>query len=75
MDGMPTSPNVSWFNPRTGEKSPAVGVVTSTTCQFPSPSEGDWILFMKSEKKDPAKEGSKEEKTGLDSKDVSKEKK
>ncbi|MEY2411225.1 MAG: hypothetical protein QOF48_3895 [Verrucomicrobiota bacterium] len=49
---MPASPNVSWFNPRTGEKSPAVAVVTSDTCQFPTPSEGDWILFMKMEKTD-----------------------
>lgn len=52
LDLMPTSPNVSWFNPRTGEKSPAVAVVTQTTCQFPTPAEGDWILFMKMEKKD-----------------------
>lgn len=50
LDLMPTSPNVSWFNPRTGEKSPAVAVVTETTCQFPTPAEGDWILFMTMEK-------------------------
>ena len=49
---MPASPNVTWFNPRTGEKSPAVAVVTTDTCQFPTPAEGDWILFMKSDKKD-----------------------
>ena len=49
---MPASPNVSWFNPRTGEKSPAVAVVTSDTCQFPTPAEGDWVLFMKMEKKE-----------------------
>ncbi len=54
LDLMPTSPNVSWFNPRTGERSPAVAVVTQTTCQFPTPAEGDWILFMKMDKKEPA---------------------
>ncbi len=46
LDAMPPSPQVTWFNPRTGEKSPAVGVVTTSTCQFPSPAEGDWILYM-----------------------------
>jgi hypothetical protein len=56
LDAMPPSPNVSWFNPRTGEKSPAVAVVTTSTCQFPTPGEGDWILFMKSEKKDASKD-------------------
>jgi hypothetical protein len=52
LDSMPSSPNVSWINPRTGEKSPAVAVVTANTCQFPSPAEGDWILFMKMDKKE-----------------------
>jgi hypothetical protein len=56
LDSMPASPNVSWFNPRTGEKSPAVAVVTTSTCQFPTPSDGDWILFMKSDKKDQTKD-------------------
>ena len=61
---MPASPNVTWFNPRTGEKSPAVAVVTSDTCQFPTPAEGDWVLFMKMEKKEdkPAAEKSPTEK-------------
>jgi len=57
LDSMPGSPNVSWINPRTGEKSPAVAVVTANTCQFPSPAEGDWILFMKMDKKEPAAAG------------------
>jgi hypothetical protein len=57
LDLMPTSPNVSWFNPRTGEKSPAVAVVTQTTCQFPTPAEGDWVLFMTMEKKEAGKGG------------------
>ena len=60
LDSMPPSPNVTWFNPRTGEKSPAVAVVTANTCQFPTPAEGDWILFMKTDKKDSASGEKKE---------------
>ena len=52
LDSMPSSPNVTWMNPRTGEKSPAVAVVTANSCQFPTPAEGDWVLFMKMEKRD-----------------------
>jgi hypothetical protein len=51
LDALPPSPNITWFNPRTGEKSPAVAVVTANTCQFPTPAEGDWILLMQSEPK------------------------
>jgi hypothetical protein len=64
LDLMPPSPNVTWFNPRNGEKSPAVAVVTANTCQFPTPAEGDWILFMKTDRKQPAEaEKSTEEKS------------
>jgi hypothetical protein len=49
LDSLPASPKVTWINPRTGEESPAVAVVTSNTCQFPTPGEGDWILYMKTE--------------------------
>ena len=59
LDLMPPSPNVTWFNPRTGEKSPAVAVVTTSTCQFPTPAEGDWILFMKTDKKPATTEADK----------------
>src|SRR6266496_92444 len=63
LDAIPSSPNVTWINPRTGEKSPAVAVVTANTCQFPTPSEGDWILFMKMDKKEsPKEETTKDEK-------------
>jgi hypothetical protein len=54
LEEMPPSPSVSWVNPRTGERSPGVAVVSATTCQFPTPAEGDWILFMKTDKKDSA---------------------
>lgn len=56
LDALPPSPTIGWINPRTGEKSPAVAVVTQTTVQFPTPSEGDWILFMKSGPEEKAKE-------------------
>jgi len=47
LNSLPPSPNISWFNPRNGETSPAVAVVTTDTCQFPTPEEGDWILIIK----------------------------
>ena len=48
---------------RAVEKSPAVAVVTANTCQFPTPAEGDWILFMKTDKKQGGEaDKSKEEK-------------
>ncbi len=50
LDALPPSPNITWVSPRTGEKSPAVAVVTASTCQFPTPAEGDWILLMTSAK-------------------------
>ena len=51
LESFPPSPDVKWINPRTGEKSPAVGVVTERSCQFPTPGEGDWILLMRSQTK------------------------
>jgi len=47
LDALPSAPNVSWLNPRTGESSPAVAVVGTSTCQFPTPDAGDWLLVMK----------------------------
>jgi len=47
LTSLPPSPNISWFNPRNGETSPAVAVVTTDTCQFPTPEEGDWLLVIK----------------------------
>ena len=51
LDSLPPSPEVKWFNPRTGENSAAVAVVTDRTAQFPTPGEGDWILWMQTQKK------------------------
>ncbi|HXG47069.1 MAG TPA: DUF4038 domain-containing protein [Methylomirabilota bacterium] len=52
LDALPPSPNITWINPRTGERSPAVAVVTANTCQFPTPAEGDWLLLMQSQKEE-----------------------
>jgi len=46
-DMFPSSPTITWFNPRTGDNSPAVGVVGDRTTQFPTPDPGDWVLVMK----------------------------
>jgi hypothetical protein len=47
LDALPPSPSITWFNPRTGENSPAVAVVGARSCQFPTPEPGDWLLVMK----------------------------
>jgi hypothetical protein len=47
IDALPAAPIVNWFNPRTGEYSPAVAVVGGRSCQFPTPDPGDWVLIMK----------------------------
>ncbi|HWX21152.1 MAG TPA: DUF4038 domain-containing protein, partial [Candidatus Binatia bacterium] len=50
LEELPTSPTVSWFNPRTGDNSPAVAVVGGRTCQFPTPDPGDWVLVIRAGK-------------------------
>jgi hypothetical protein len=47
LEALPPAPVVSWLNPRTGENTPAVAVVASRTCQFPTPGLGDWLLMMR----------------------------
>jgi hypothetical protein len=51
IKALPPSPLISWFNPREGEKNPAVAVVSETTCRFPTPNPGDWLLVMKAGKR------------------------
>jgi len=51
LSALPPSPEVRWFNPRTGETTAAVAVITDTTAQFPTPGEGDWILWMATQTK------------------------
>jgi hypothetical protein len=50
LKALPQSPSVGWINPRTGEKNPAVAVVGGSSCQFPTPEPGDWLLVMKAGK-------------------------
>jgi hypothetical protein len=50
LQALPASPVVHWFNPRTGEKTPAVAVVGGRTCQFPTPDPHDWVLLIKTAK-------------------------
>jgi hypothetical protein len=47
LEALSPSPTIQWFNPRTGQSSPAVAVVGARTCQFPTPDAGDWVLVMK----------------------------
>ena len=49
-DTLPPSPRASWFDPRTGETSTAVGDTTAGAVRFRTPSEGDWILQIISQK-------------------------
>jgi hypothetical protein len=50
LEGMPPRPKVTWFNPRTGQSTPAVAVVGGSSCQFPTPGPGDWVLQIKAGK-------------------------
>ncbi len=50
LDSLPPSPQVQWINARTGDFSPAVGVIGEQSCQFPTPDGGDWLLIMKAGK-------------------------
>ena len=50
LGAMPKSPSAKWINTRDGKQSPAVAVVSSSTCQFPTPDAGDWVLVIKAGK-------------------------
>jgi len=39
--------SIQWLNPRTGQRSPAAGLAEGSTCNFPTPSPGDWVLAIK----------------------------
>lgn len=47
LSALPPSVSISWINVRTGDRSTAVGLVGSKTCQFPTPGPGDWLLFVR----------------------------
>ncbi len=50
VDALPKAPQVTWFNPRTGQTTPAVAVVGAQSCQFPTPETGDWVLSVRAGK-------------------------
>jgi hypothetical protein len=50
LGDLPRSPAVSWFNPRAGGNDAAVAVVGGSSCQFPTPNPGDWLLVTKAGK-------------------------
>ena len=50
LTAMPLSPASTWLDPRHGWTRSAAAVVTGQTCQFTPPSDGDWVLMIKSGK-------------------------
>jgi hypothetical protein len=50
LKALPPSPLISWYNPRTGGNNPAVAVLGESSCQFPTPGPGDWLLTIKAGK-------------------------
>jgi len=47
LNALPPTPEITWYNPRTGEKTPAVAVVGPHTVQFPTPDPNDWVLLIR----------------------------
>ncbi len=47
LNQLPPRPQITWFNPRDGTRSPAVGVVTDASLQLPTPAAGDWLLLIR----------------------------
>ncbi len=47
-DALPPLPAAVWINARTGERAQARAAVRAKTCQFPTPGEGDWVLWLTS---------------------------
>ncbi len=44
---LPSTPEVNWINPRTGQRSPGLAVLGGQTCRFPTPKQGDWLLLIR----------------------------
>ena len=38
----------TWFNPRSGARTPAKGIRAETAVRFDPPAEGDWVLLFSS---------------------------
>jgi len=50
LTAIPSSPAITWMDPRHGWTRSAAASVTGQNCQFPPPSQGDWVLMIKSGK-------------------------
>jgi hypothetical protein len=50
LGAIPQTPRTTWFNPRTGQTSPATGKAGASASQFATPAAGDWLLLLKAEK-------------------------
>lgn len=50
IEKLPAQFSASWFDPRTGATEEVVAAVNGSTIQFATPSEGDWVLLLKSKK-------------------------
>jgi hypothetical protein len=48
LDAMPSAPAAVWLNARTGDRAQARLSVGDTTCRFPTPGDGDWVLWLTS---------------------------
>lgn len=48
-DQLPANFAASWFNPRSGEQSNVVAVVSDASIQFAPPGEEDWLLVLESD--------------------------
>ena len=51
LSAVPELPASSWFNPRNGQRSHAVGVIGDASCQFSTPGPEDWLLLIQSSDK------------------------
>jgi hypothetical protein len=47
VEELPPSPEGIWFDPRTGDTTPAPSISSGTTLQFPTPDKGDWLLVVR----------------------------
>jgi hypothetical protein len=50
LQALPASPQITWWEPRQGYTRSGAVVVAGPTCQFPPPSDGDWLLLIRSGK-------------------------
>jgi len=47
---LPTSPQITWWEPRQGYSRSGAAVVSGPACQFQPPTDSDWLLLIRSGK-------------------------